>query len=180
VSWVAAAVGVCVAAFYYALNLRETTRNRRATLTNSMMQPFASPEAMRNWLDVMNTQWKNFDDFLEKYDSKANPENAARRLSLWTSLDILGYQFMSGLIDNETVYSTMRGVVVNSWLKFGPIIKEYKERLEFPKDAFMNFEYMANELSRMYGVRDPSYKGAASYFKPEEYDEVFKPGKLTQ
>jgi hypothetical protein len=145
-----------------------------------MMQPFASPEAMQNWLDVMGLLWKNFDDFVEKYDSKVNPESAAKRLSLWTSLDILGYQFKSGLIDSETVYSTMRGIVVNSWLKFGPIIKEYKERSEFPSDAYFNFEYMANELARMYKVRDPSYKGARSMFKPEEYDEVFRSDKQTQ
>ena len=36
------ATGVLLAAFYYALNLRETMKNRRITLTTTLMQPFLS------------------------------------------------------------------------------------------------------------------------------------------
>ncbi len=42
------------------------------------------------------------------------------------------------------------------------------------------FWVFENELSRMYEARDPSYKGAASYIKPEEYDKLFNPQKKTQ
>jgi hypothetical protein len=173
ISWVAAAIGVCVAAFYYVINLRETTKNRRAALTSSLMQPFASREGGRIFIDLMNMEWTDFEDFVKRYDSHVNPENFAERIAFWTGFDILGYQYRTGLIDNETVYSTLRGQIVNVWLKFQPIIYEYKKRLEFPKDAYDNFEFMANELSRMYKERDPAYKGASSYFKPEEYDRAF-------
>ena len=37
--YIVAATGVLVAATYYILNLRETNKNRRITLTNTMMQP---------------------------------------------------------------------------------------------------------------------------------------------
>ena len=36
------ATGVLLAVFYYALNLRETMKNRRITLTTTLMQPFLS------------------------------------------------------------------------------------------------------------------------------------------
>jgi hypothetical protein len=45
VSYIAGALGVCVAAVYYALNLREMNKNRRITLTHTMMQPFMTEDA---------------------------------------------------------------------------------------------------------------------------------------
>ena len=120
----------------------------------------------------MNREWKDF-DFQKHYDSHVNPENFSERVAFWTELDILGYQFRTGLIDNETVYSTLRGQIVNGWVKFKPIIYEYKKKLEFLKDAYMNWEFMANKLSRIYKERDPPYKWDSSYFKSEEYDKAF-------
>jgi len=37
VYYIVAATGVLVAAVFYILNMRETTRNRRLTLTNNLM-----------------------------------------------------------------------------------------------------------------------------------------------
>lgn len=68
-SYVAAAIGVCAAASYYIFNLRETTRSRRVALTNTLIQSFISEEGSRRWADMMNMEWKDFDDFYKKYDS---------------------------------------------------------------------------------------------------------------
>ena len=37
VSYIAGALGVCVAAAYYVMNLRENRKNGRVTLTNNLM-----------------------------------------------------------------------------------------------------------------------------------------------
>ncbi len=173
VSYIAGALGVCVAAAYYVMNLGETRKNRRVVMTSSLIQPFTSLESGKVFIDLLSADWSDFDDFVKKYDSHVNPDYFAKRMSFWTLCDLIGYQFKSGLIDNETVYSVLRGYIVNGWLKFKPIIYEYRRRHEFPADAYDNFEYLANELSKMYKERDPSYKGAVSYFRPEEYDKAF-------
>ena len=71
--YMVAATGVLVAAVFYILNMRETTRNRRLTLTNNLMQNFTSEEGSRRWLELMTMEWKDFDDFRAKYDSSLNP-----------------------------------------------------------------------------------------------------------
>ena len=60
-SYVAAAISVCLAAFYYALNLREANRNRRMALTTSLMQSFISEEGVKRFIDLANMQWTDFD-----------------------------------------------------------------------------------------------------------------------
>jgi len=105
VSWVAAAIGVCIAAFYYILNLMETTRNRRASLASTLMQTFISEEGGRRWLDVMAAEWSEPEDFNEKYGPKTNPEYYAKRNAIWNSCELLGSQYRSGVIDQDSVGS---------------------------------------------------------------------------
>lgn len=172
-SYVAAAIGVCVAVVYYALNLRENSRNRRITLTNTLMQPFLTEDGMRQYIDQLDMKWIDFDDFMKKYDSKTNPSNFAKRMSLWNTCEILGYQYRSGLIDMGTLYSVCAMLIPMLWMKFKPIIDEYK-KFDYAKNLFENFEYLASEISKYQAQRDPSFRGSKQYFKPEDYEKAFK------
>jgi hypothetical protein len=155
-SYVAAAIGVCVAAFYYAMNLRETTRNRRATLSMNIMQSFLSEEGALRWVDLLSMQWKDFDDYVKKYDSSVNRENFAKRAAFWNTCDMLGYQYRTGILDIQTIYNVGGIWIWNAWRKFKPIIEEYR-KWEWSSDAFENFEYLANVLSKMQGDKDAEY-----------------------
>jgi DNA relaxase NicK len=110
-SYMAGALGVCVAAFYYALNIRETTRTRRVTLTNTLIQSFISEEGSKRYMDLMNMEWKDFDDFYKKYDSSVNPENFAKRNAVYNICDILGYQYLSGQLDLGTIWTVCNDAV---------------------------------------------------------------------
>lgn len=90
ISWVATATGVCIAAFYYIVNLRETTKNRRAALTNNLIQPFTTKEFVNIWLEFTKMKWDSFEDFKNKYDSRVNPENFSLRLSFFNLCDSIG------------------------------------------------------------------------------------------
>jgi hypothetical protein len=157
VSWVAAAIGVCVAAFYYALTLRETMRNRKATLANNMLQSFLSEEGALRWVDILSMQWSDFDDYVKKYDSSINRENFAKRITFWNTCEVLGYQVRYGMIDIETVYNVGCNWVVSAWMKFKPIIEQYR-KWEWAEDACANFEYLANRLAEIQESRDKNYK----------------------
>ncbi|MGD0805705.1 MAG: hypothetical protein ABSA11_16715 [Candidatus Bathyarchaeia archaeon] len=154
-SYVAAAIGVCVAAFYYALNLRETNKNRRITFTNSVIQQLLTEEGVRKELDCYSMQWTDFDDFKRKYDSRVNPENYSKRSSLWYLYESLGYLYRSGVIDLDTVANICGGFVPYDWLKFKPIIEEYR-KTDFGPTSFSNFEYLAEAIMSVRERSEPN------------------------
>jgi hypothetical protein len=154
-SYVAAAIGVCIAAFYYALNLRETNKNRRITFTNSVMQQLLSEEGVRNEMICYTMQWNDFEDFKRKYDSRVNLESYSKRMSLWLQYESLGHLYRSGLIDLDTVASICGAFVPYDWLKFKPIIEEYR-KTDFGPTSFSNFEYLAEAIMRVKERSEPN------------------------
>ena len=58
---------------HYVMNLREVKRNRRITLTTTMLQPFMTEEGFNQINDILEMEWSDIDDFKRKYDSSVNP-----------------------------------------------------------------------------------------------------------
>jgi hypothetical protein len=176
VSYIAGALGVCVAAFYYALNLRENTRNRRVALTATLLQNFISEEGSKRWMELMQMEWKDFDDFSKKYDSSINLDNYAKRNTVFNTMDVLGYQYREGMIDSGTLWSICNDAVPLTWAKFKPLFDEWKRRGTSTKNLYENFEYLAYEMAKIIAKTDPGFKGLG-VFKSDEYYEAFRKGK---
>jgi hypothetical protein len=156
ISYMAGAFGVCIAALSFAFNINATTKSRRASLTNNLMNSFLSEEGMKRWSDLEIMKWKDFEDFKSKYDSTLNTDNYVKRQAFWNTCDLIGYQYREGLVDLGTVYNAGGIFITYSWLKFKQIIEEYR-KTEYAIDEFENYEYLANELLKMKEKRDPSY-----------------------
>ena len=168
--YMVAATGVLVAAVFYIVNLRETTKNRRITFTNSVMQQLFSEEGVRREFDCYTMQWTDFEDFKRKYDSLVNPESYSKRMSLWLTYDSLGYLYKSGLIDLDTVANVGGGWLLWDWLKFKPIIEELRKTDLGPK-GFSSFEYLAETVLRLKERDEPDAR--ARYDRVEkEYREA--------
>ena len=157
VSYIAGALGVFIAAVFYVLNLRETTKNRRISYTNTVIQQFLTEEGQRRNIDCYSMQWTDFEDFKKKYDSRVNPENYAKRMSLWLLYDSIGYLYKSGLIDLDTVSNVGGRIIVWDWLKFKPIIEEYR-KTDLGPHGFSNFEYLAEAVLRRQERIDPDVR----------------------
>jgi len=152
------AASVTIASIYYMINLRETTKNRRAALTNNLIQFFTTKEFAYTWDALINKmKWDSFDDFLKKYDSRVNPENFALRISFWNLCDSIGYQYRTGLIDIGTVYNVAGLWIGGAWVLFGSVIKEYR-KLDYPRDLYENFEYLAEVIASMRAQRDSDWE----------------------
>jgi len=169
VSYVAAALGVCMATFYYAMMLREQRRNMKLTLETrqiglmeSLVQSLLSAESWSKWFELMNMEWKDYDDFEKKYGSDFNIDNAAKRMCLWSQYDAVGNLLKSGLADKETIYGVGTFGATWLWAKFEPIIVENRRRYG-PKNQFSGFEYLASEMMKMAKQREPSYLIPESY-----------------
>ena len=174
--YMVAATGVLIAAIFYIINYRETAKNRRVALTTSLMQSFISEDGSRRWIELMNMEWKDMSDFDKKYDSSVNPDNFAKRNAVWNICEILGYQYRCGLIDFGTLWAICNSAIPITYLKFKPILEEYKRRGWNPKGSYDNFEWLAFEVSKKMEEMDPSFK-ASGVFKSNEYYEAFRRGK---
>jgi hypothetical protein len=162
----AGALGVCVAAFYYAINIREQTRNRRVTLTNTLMQTFTSEEGIKRYNELLSMEWVDFDDFVSKYDNTVNFDNWMKRTMVWNACEVLGHQYRTKMVDFDTVFTTCNTFVPTLWTKFKPIIEEYVRRGVNPKLMYENFEFLADEINRVMKQREPSFDGARNYLRP--------------
>jgi len=145
ISIILGALSFWIAAIYYVLNLKEISRNRRITLTTTVLEPFMTKEGYGDLLDLLVMEWKDFEDFKNKYDHKSNPENAKMRLAMWNRFETIGMLCKEGLLDVYTLYGGIGGVLQVLWFKFKPIIERYRET-EYDKEAYSHFEYLAERV----------------------------------
>ncbi|TFH15016.1 hypothetical protein E4H04_09185 [Candidatus Bathyarchaeota archaeon] len=154
--YMVAATGVLVAAVFYIVNLRETTRNRKATFASNQLQFSGSVEWQQLMLEVWEMKWSDFGDFMKKYDSSANPELAAKRLAYLARYDAIGRQVKAGLFSLDDIGALSGYNLVATWLFFKPIIEGYR-RIEFPTNAYSEFEYVANAMMKKLTDDDPDF-----------------------
>ena len=143
-----AATGVLVAAVFYILNLRETARNRKLTLTSTLLEPFMTLEGVNIYMDLVNMEWKDLEDYKSKYDSRVNPKNYVQRVAMWNRCDNIGKMFREGLIDLETLRGGGNSSILWMWVKFKPIIEMYRGT-DYPKHVYENWEYVADKLNEI-------------------------------
>ena len=152
VSYIAGALGVCVAAAYYVLTLRTTQRNVQTTLETRHTQILL--QLMDNlkkdqpiWTKFMFTyKWSNLEDYLKKYGPEGNPEAWDEQLRLCINFEGLGIIISKGLIDVSIVYEMYGDWVLRYWEKWTPIVLEL--RRTYGPEFFEWFEYLVGELKK--------------------------------
>ena len=140
-----AGLSFIVAATYYVMNIREQRRNRKITLTTTMLQHFMTDEGYFKIMDLLTLKWDSLEDYMNKYDSRVDPKNAARRMSLWNTCETLGLLYREGLLDLDIIYASSGGIIYTSWKKFEPVIELYRGG-DYSRDAYSNFEYLAKKI----------------------------------
>ena len=141
------AMSLCIAVIFYALNLREISRDRRVALTYTLMQPLMSEEGNKRYIELMNMEWKDIDDFNSKYNPRSNPENYSKRMFLWSLCDFLGYLCRKNMIDVNLLFSVSNLMIQSIWVKFRPVIYDYR-KTEYNENALNNFEFLIDALNK--------------------------------
>jgi hypothetical protein len=154
--YMVAATGVLVAAGFYVMNLRETMKNRRAALANNMQQTIETEDWQKRFMNTLNMQWSDFEDFKRKYDSSVDVESYARRFSVLITYDNYGQQFRLGVIDLDAFSDVWALGIVCCWIKFKEIVEGYR-KWQYPKGAFTDFELLANALKKKMIDSDPEF-----------------------
>jgi len=142
------AMTLCIAVMFYALNLREVARDRRVALTYTLMQPLMSEEGNKRFIELMNMEWKDIDDFNSRYNPRSNPENYSKRMFFWSLCDSLGYLCRKNMIDVNLLFSVSNLVIQSIWVKFRPLIHDYR-KTEYNENALNNFEFLIDALNKV-------------------------------
>ena len=169
VSYIAGALGVCVAAIYYVMNLRVSQRNQELSL-KAQQQSAETRQAQlflqlysqyynKDWVAALHKinfeiKFKGFDDFWENY-GPSNPDK-------FQSFDLLSHYFegagvlvKKGLIDPSLVADLIAEELFGYWEKFGPIIDGFRERSDNP-NLGENQEYLYKLLKEKYPKIKPT------------------------
>jgi hypothetical protein len=171
VSYIVGALGVCVAAIYYAMVLREQRRNMRLTLEtrrigliDSITNRLVTENTMNSFLELMTYEWKDYEDFEKKYGSDNNVDAAAKRFGLWISYNSMGAMLRKGLVEAEDLYDLGVQGAIFLWGKYKAVIEENRRRFN-GLDYLRDFEYLAGEMMRVKLLRDPSFRLPETFYK---------------
>jgi hypothetical protein len=133
VSYIAGAMGVCIAAIFYVLNLRNAIDNRKAQLLMEYNKIMSSKEWLIDLHESLNYEWKDFDDFWAKY-GHSNPEAHSRWISINNTMGYALELLKWKLVDEEMLRQYLGYVSMGSyWEKFSPVIKEMRARKIAPR-----------------------------------------------
>lgn len=153
-------VGMIIALAYYTLTIRNQNRTRQAQLMMSLYEAYRSPEFRKNWGEVMDQEYIDFDDFWAKYGSLVNREAWSNWQSVAAYFHGIGVLLKEGLIDISLLDQLLVNLVFVSWLQMGPIVLGFREYTSGSDARFegrgsserhpqmSGFEYLYNELRK--------------------------------
>jgi hypothetical protein len=149
-SYVAAALGVCVAAFYYVMTLRAQQNNMKATLKTRESQLFmtlynkiSGEEYMKHHMNIMSTDWKDYEDFKAKVLS--DPEKHLSLHMIALTMEGVGVLVKENLVDIKLVAMYIAGSTRQCWEKLRPVIQHYRREEDYSR-YMSEFEYVYNRL----------------------------------
>jgi len=155
VSQIAGALGVCIAAIYYIINLKNNQKNMKTTLETRQTQLFMQLFAQYNTKDFMNDfgrvayqmEYKNLADWQEKYSPMNNLDYWASWSRVGRFFDGVGILVKSGLIDVDLVVEELRELNLYSWDKMSSWVYEIRSVMK-SESTWENFEFLAVEARK--------------------------------
>jgi hypothetical protein len=171
VSYMAGALGVCVAAVYYIMVLRTNQRSVKATLETRQAQLFMGVYdkfSSKEFSDDMNKlifneppQYASYEEFQEKYGYEKNPQYYSSLVRMAMLLEGVGVLVKRGLIDVGFVDDLMSVVITRFWELTSSAWNEYRVR-EGDQAMWEFVEYLYNEVKPIYQRQWPVIKSTSS------------------
>ena len=146
ISAVVVAIGVIVGVAFTVLELRHLAKTRQTDLMMRLYSSFTTKEFMEAFLKVINLEFKDYKDFVEKYGSvfSDNPANIAWWM-VWAYFEEAGHLLYRRLIDVDLAYELLPAFVV--WEKMKPIAEGMRKQYNQPQ-WYEWFEYLYNEMQK--------------------------------
>jgi hypothetical protein len=140
VSIALASASVVAAGIYYVFHLRNQTRTRHTELVMRLFSTFGSKEFQVPWQKILNSESKDYDDYVKKYGLVDTWEVAM----LFEGMGLLVHR---KFVDIGVVDDLISGPVKSTWEKMKPVIEGYRKHHN--QQQFCEwFEYLYNEMER--------------------------------
>ncbi len=170
VSYIAGALGVCVAAFYYVMTLRTqqanikyTLETRKADILQRHTQISASQDFMDAWHDVFwNQNFLTYEEWGREYSTE-HPEHYTSLTAMVQYHEILGGLIRQGLADIDLLEKMWQPLhVIIMWERISPVIMGWRKRYK-DYSIYSNFEY----LFEAYMKRHPESEATRAVVKAQ-------------
>jgi len=150
ISAIVAAAGVLAGVVYYVLQMRNQTRIRKTDLIVRINPWFnISPKELIEYANtVLALEYKDYDDFVQKYGSLygGKPEaNALRTMLNWA--DGLGMLLKRNLVDIDIVLDSYGGIAQLFWEKVKPLVEGYRKDTHYAHH-YERVEYLCSEIEK--------------------------------
>ena len=154
VSYVVAAIGVCIAAIYYVMtlrvqqtNMKHTLETRQADILQRHAQINASQEFMDAWHDVVfNQNFLTYEEWVKKYGPEVTPNHYTNLTALIQYYEILGGLLRENLVSMDLVEKIWQPIhLICVWERVEPVIRGWRERYH-DDSMYENLEYLFNSF----------------------------------
>jgi hypothetical protein len=131
-------------------NQELTLENRNAQLLMRIYDKYTETELMSQQVEIINSDWKDIDDFWNRYGPQTNPEFYTKFGRLAYYFDGIGVLLKRKLVDKDAIYDLMGVHILQYWDNYyGPLMFGIREKWDNP-DAYKQFEYLANEMKKLH------------------------------
>ena len=128
------------------MQFRNLVKTRRIKLYTELFDKLNEKEIQRNFLEVLLVwNWKDFDDFFEKYGPEKNPDKFLKFSSTIFYLENVGLFMKENLVEKEWVANLVDYMVLDFWEKYEPIIVKLGEPYNNPNITPM-LKYLYGEI----------------------------------
>jgi hypothetical protein len=148
ISAVVAAAGVVVGVVYYILVLRHNMKAKEMELSRMVISDIQSEQGAQRYAIMMNLEWKDYDDFMEKYSSRSNPEIFSKWSFQFMTLDTIGFLIKHKVVKAETIYEIGGFAAIRPWEKYKDIIQHIRDESS-SQDFWSNAEFYAQEMLKI-------------------------------
>jgi len=170
ISAVVAAAGIVVGVVYYILDLRHNTRAREMEICRLVVSDYDSEQAINRWATMMNMQWKDFKDFLERY-GQSNTEVFGTWTSWFYAWEMMGILLKNKVVKAEEMHDMGGYSAIYAWEKFKDVIQGFRDTM-WGQDFWSNAEFFAQEMLKIKMKKEPSFKDKLDAYKM--YNETLR------
>ena len=142
VSYIAGALGVCVAAGYYILNMRATLQTRWATIFNLVTAPTLTNEGIKHINIVQRNPFTNIDEF---HELMKNQDFSDAYLFWRQTYEHWGTYIRMGMINIEMLARFNPWFHLWMWERFKDVVYEHRKTSGI-KNYYYQWEYLYNRL----------------------------------
>ena len=141
-------LGITASIFYYSMTLRNQNRTRETQWITQLLQRKIDQQAMVQFMEIMDAEWNDYEDFMRKYDSSVDLKHAATRNAQWSFYEMLGELVEDNRLDVDLVYKFFNMRCLLMWFKYETVIKEIRKG-PLDRDYMDNFEVLAGKMIDM-------------------------------